>query len=73
MCGAGQGLVAGVDPGLSGLDGAGNQEDRVLSGVVLPEKGGALVKRHHIWLFSSLDSVECLCRKVPETRSMCCD
>lgn len=33
---AGQGLVSGVDPGLSGLDGAGDQEDCVLSRIVLP-------------------------------------
>lgn len=32
----GQGLVPRVDPGLSGLDGAGDQEDGVLSRIILP-------------------------------------
>ena len=36
---AGQRFVTGVDPGLSGLDGAGDQEDCVLSRIVLPVEG----------------------------------
>lgn len=36
MSGAGQRFVAGVDPGLRGLDGAGDQKDGVLARVVLP-------------------------------------
>lgn len=36
VSGAGQRFVAGVDPGLRGLDGAGDQKDGVLARVVLP-------------------------------------
>ena len=36
---AGQSFVPGVDPRLSGLHGAGDQEDGVLSRVVLPVEG----------------------------------
>lgn len=36
VSGAGQRFVAGVDPGLRGLDGTGDQKDGVLARVVLP-------------------------------------
>lgn len=39
---AGQRFVAGVDPRLSRLDGAGDQKDGVLSRIVLPVEGHAL-------------------------------
>ncbi len=38
MSRAGQRFVTGVDPGLSGLDSAGDQEDGVFSRIVLPGK-----------------------------------
>lgn len=42
-----QGFISGVDPGLSGLDGAGNQEDCVLARVVLPVEGHALRQKDY--------------------------
>lgn len=45
---AGQGFVPRVDPGLSGLDSAGDQEDGVLSRIVLPVGGYALTQHKRI-------------------------